>query len=102
MKRMAWEAAYAGFPTTLIKLFRFFRIRSSDFVDYLETTDRVAARAIVVVRRIDAAIVAEEQVVRVVAVRRGRPIAAVVTDTVQAAIVVVAITRSRIPRCGRR
>ena len=57
----------------------------------------MTVRAIVVVRRIDVAIVVEVQVVRVVAVRRGRPIVAVVTDIVQAAIVVVAITRSRIP-----
>ena len=46
----------------------------------------MAVRAIVVVRRIDVAIVVEVQVVRVVAV---------VTDIVETAIVVVAITRSR-------
>ena len=54
----------------------------------------------VVVRRSDVAIVAEGQVVRgeaIVAVRRGRPIVAAVTDTVQAATTVVAIPRSRIP-----
>jgi len=61
----------------------------------LEATDRLTVRAIVVVRRIDVAIVVEVQVVRVVAVRRGRPIVAVVTDIVQTAIVVVAIPRSR-------
>ena len=55
----------------------------------------MTVRAIVVVRRIDVAIVVEVQVVRVVAVRRGRPIVAVVTDIVQTAIVVVAIPRSR-------
>ena len=57
----------------------------------------MTVRAIVVVRRIDVAIVVEVQVVRVVAVRRGRPIVAVVTDIVQAANVAVAIPRSRIP-----
>ena len=58
----------------------------------------MTVRAIVVVRRIDVAIVVEAQVVRVVAivaVRRGRPIVAVVANIVQTAIVVVAITRSR-------
>ena len=61
----------------------------------METTDRKTVRAIAVVRRIDLAIAVEEQVVRVVAARRGRPIVAVVTDIVETAIVVVAITRSR-------
>ena len=60
----------------------------------METTDRVAVRAIVVVRRIDIAIVVEVQVVRVVIVRRSRPIVAVVADIVLTPIVVVAITRS--------
>ena len=63
----------------------------------METTDRPTVRAKVEARRIDVAIAAEVQVVRVVAVRRSRPTDAVVTDTVQAAIVVAAITRSRIP-----
>ena len=54
----------------------------------------MTVRAIVVVRRIDVAIVVEVQVVRVVAVRRCRPIVAVVADIVQTAVVVVAITRS--------
>ena len=58
-------------------------------------------RATVVGRRKDVAIVAEVQVVRVVAVRRGRPIVAVATDIAETAIVVVAITRNRIPSCGR-
>ena len=61
----------------------------------METTDRVAVRAIVVVRRIDVAIVVEVQVVRVVIVRRSRPIVAVVANIVETAIIVVAITRSR-------
>ena len=61
----------------------------------METTDRVAVRAIVVVRRIDGAIVVEVQVVRVVIVRRSRPIVAVVANIVETAIIVVAITRSR-------
>ena len=61
----------------------------------METTDRKAVRAIVVVRQIDVAIVVEVQVVRVVIVRRSRPIVAVVADIVETAIVVVAITRSR-------
>ena len=54
----------------------------------------MTVRAIVVVRRIDVAIVVEVQVVRVVAVRRCRPIVAVVADIVLTPIVVVAITRS--------
>ena len=55
----------------------------------------------VAARRIDAAIAVEVQVVRVVAVRRGRPIVAEVTDSVETATAGVAITRSRIPSCGR-
>ena len=63
----------------------------------METADRLTVRATVVVRRIDVAMVVEVHVVRVVAVKRGRPIRAVVTNIVQAAIDVVARTRSRIP-----
>ena len=63
----------------------------------METTDRPTAHAIAVVRRIDAAIVVEVQVVRVDAVRRGRPIDTVVTDIIEAATAVAAETRSRIP-----
>ena len=66
----------------------------------METTHRLPVRAIVVVRRIDVAIAEEVQGVRVVIVRRSRPIAAVVTDIVQTAIDVVATTRSRIPDGG--
>ena len=55
-------------------------------------------------RQTDAAIVAEVQVVRsvaIAAVRRRRPIVgAVVTDTVETAIGVVARTRSRVPDGG--
>ena len=58
--------------------------------------------AIAVVRRIDTAIAVEVQEVRVVAVRRSRPIDAAASDKVQAAIGAEAITRSRIPCCGRR
>ena len=54
----------------------------------------MAVRAIVIVRRIDVAIVVEVQVVRVVTIRRCRPIVTVVANIVEAAIVVVAITRS--------
>ena len=63
----------------------------------------MAVRAKDVARRTDSATVVEVQVARAVAAsaRRGRPIAAVVTDIVQAAIA-AAITRSRIPSCGRR
>ena len=61
----------------------------------METTDRITVCAIVVVRRIDVAIVVEVQVVRVVTIRRCRPIVTVVANIVEAAIVVVAITRSR-------
>ena len=45
---------------------------------FLETTDRQTERSIVVARRIDAAIVVEKQAVRVLVIRRGRPVAAVV------------------------
>ena len=51
------------------------------------------------VRRIDAAIVAEVQAVRVAAGRR-RPIAAAATDTAETATIAVASTRSRIPDGG--
>ena len=61
------------------------------------TTDRVTERAIVVCRRIDAATAAEVQAVRAGDIRRGRPVAVEVVDTVQTAIVVVAINRSRVP-----
>ena len=57
----------------------------------------MTARAKVVERRIDEAIGVEVMAVRVVAVRRGRPIVAEVTDIVETAIVVEAITRSRVP-----
>ena len=67
----------------------------------METADRLTGRAIVAVRRIDEAIVAEAQVVRDVAVRRGRPIVAVATDTAETANAGGEITRSRIPSCGR-
>ena len=63
----------------------------------METTDRLTVRAIVAVRRIDVAKVVEVQAERVVTVRRSRPIVAVVADMVETAIVVAAITRSRIP-----
>lgn len=51
-------------------------------------------------RRIDIAIVAEIQGVRVVAIvaaRRCRPIRAAVTDNAEMAVKVVATTRSRVP-----
>ena len=89
-----------GFQTTLIK--NYSSLKLSDLVDDLETTDRSTAQAIVAGRRIDAAIVVEAQPVRVVIVRRSRPIAAAVADKVETAIVVVAITRSRIPDGGCR
>ena len=63
----------------------------------METTDRPTARAIAAARRIDVAIVAEEQVVRVVTARRSRPAVAVEADIAETAIVAVAITRSRVP-----
>ena len=49
------------------------RLRLSDFVDDLETTNRQAVSATAVVRRIDEAIVEEVQVVRAVTARRSRP-----------------------------
>lgn len=63
----------------------------------METTDRLAVRAIVAARRTDVAIAVEEQEVRVAIVRRSRPIGAAATDIAQTAIVAAAITRSRIP-----
>lgn len=69
----------------------------------METTDRSTVREIVVavVRRIDDAIVVEEQGVCAVTALRSRPIVAVVADTGETAIVVVeAITRSRVPDGG--
>lgn len=65
----------------------------------------MTARSIAVARRKDAAIVVEAKAVRVaatVADRRCRPISAVVTDIAEAAIAVVAITRSWVPdgTCG--
>ena len=69
---------------------------------FLETTDRLTARASGVARRIDvAAIVVEEQEVGAFIVRRSRPIVAEAADIAETAIVVAAITRSRIPyrRC---
>ena len=62
----------------------------------------MTARAIVADQRIDAAIVVEAQVVRVVIVRRCRPIVAAVADKVETAIVVAAITRRRVPDGGCR
>ena len=62
----------------------------------------MTVRAIEAALRIDAATVVEVQEVRVVTVRRSRPIAADVTNMVETAIVVVAITRSRIPDGGCR
>ena len=61
---------------------------------FLEATDRLPVRTVVVVRRIDVAIVVEVEVIRVVAIRSNRPIVAVVAGTVQPSIVVVTITRS--------
>ena len=63
----------------------------------METTDRKTARAIVAVGRSEVAIVAEVQAARAAAARRSRPTVAVDADKVETAIVVVAITRSRIP-----
>lgn len=57
----------------------------------------MTVRANVVVRRIDVAIAEEEQVIRVVAARRSRPIVAAAADSVETANVEVAKTRSRIP-----
>ena len=55
----------------------------------------MAVCPIVVVRRVDIAIVVEVEVVRVVVIGRTGPPVAVVADIVEAAIVVVQITRSR-------
>ena len=84
---------------TLAKIYS--SLKLSNLVDDLETTNRVAGHAKVADRRIDGVIAAEDQAVRIVAVRRCRPIAATAADMVENAIVVEAITRSRIPdgRC---
>ena len=63
----------------------------------METTNRLTVRATVVVRRTDVAIVVEVQVVRVVIVRRSRPIGAEVADMVEKAVTVAAKTRTRVP-----
>ena len=55
----------------------------------------MAVCAVVVVRRVDIAIVVEVEVVRVVVIGHTGPPVAVVADIVEAAIVVVQITRSR-------
>ena len=93
----SWKPALQSFHTTLIKIYFDSSLKLSDLVDDLETTDRSTAQAIVAGRRIDAAIVVEAQPVRVVIVRRSRPIAAVVADIVETAIVAAATTRSRLP-----
>ena len=75
----------------------------ASYILFLETTDRITVRAIVVVRRIDVAKIAVEvQAARAVTIRRCRPIATDDANIVEAAIAVVAITRSRIPdgTCG--
>lgn len=96
-KRMVKEALLClGFLTTLVKNY-YSSLRLSDLVDDLETTDRPTGRAIVAVRRIDVAIVAEVQAARVVSARRSRPIEAEAADMVETANIAVAITRSRIP-----
>ena len=88
VKRITKEAANAGFQTTLIK---------SCF--FLETTDRLTVRAKGAARRQEVARAADvqDEVVRFAIIRRSRPIVAVAADTAQTAVVVVAITRSRIP-----
>ena len=77
-----------GFLTTLVK-------------SLLDTTDRMAVRTVVVVRRNNVATSVEVQGVRVVTEWRCRPIVAVGADIVQTASEVVPTTRSRVPngRC---
>ena len=87
----------SGFQTTLVKIILILRLRLSDFVDDLETTDRMTERASAVERRIDVAIAVEVQIARVLIARRSRPIVAAVADTEETAIAAVAFTRSRIP-----
>ena len=65
-RRALWLAL--GFLTTLIK--NLFFAGAQRLVDYLETTNGLAARATTAVRLTDNAIVAEVQFVRVVAARR--------------------------------
>lgn len=54
-------------------------------------------RAITAIHRIDVVTEVEEQVTRVVGVKKCTPIVAFVADTVEASIVAVAKTRSRVP-----
>ena len=58
----------------------------------METTDRLAVRAIVAIPHMDFAIVAEVQAVRAAIARRSRPTVAVEADFGQTASVVDAIT----------
>ena len=68
----------------------------------MEAPDRPPASPIVVVRRIDAAIVVEAQAERILAIRGYRPIATVASNKAQGPIAGVAITGRRIPnRTGR-
>ena len=92
--------AKLGFQTTLFK--NYSSLKLSDLVDDLETTDRETVRAIAIDRRKDVATAVEAQAVRAVIVWRSRPTAAAVAETVETAIVAVAITRSRVPdgRCA--
>ena len=74
-------------------------VKSRKDLLFSDATDCLTACSSAVVRRTDVAIVVEAQVVRVVTVRRSRPVEAVVADTAQTAIAAVAITRSRVPSC---
>ena len=60
----------------------------------------MTVRAIVAVRRPDAATVVEVQAVREDTDSRSRPIEAVIADTVETDTVVEATTRSRVPDGG--
>ena len=62
----------------------------------METTNRIAVRAIEIGRRSDDAIVVEVQVARVATARISRPIVAALADIAET-IVAVATTRSRVP-----
>ena len=67
----------------------------------MEAPDRKPVSQIEVARRIDAAIVAETEFVRILAIRRHRPIAAVAADIVELPAG-PAITGRRIPNWAGR
>ena len=76
---------------------------SADKADLFSgATNRLTVRTLVVVGRTDAAVVAEDQVISAIVIRRTRPIIAVVTYNVEGAIVRIKTARGRVPALGAR